>query len=90
MAAPVYADTSFLVSLYVQDANSGRAVTAVEQGTTPIFSHRWSVMSCRMRYAWLCFAGTLHRGNARQRGTKLSAIWRRACCTNHRWIGRKR
>jgi predicted nucleic acid-binding protein len=37
MAAPVYADTSFLVSLYVQDANSGRAVTAVEQGTTPIF-----------------------------------------------------
>ena len=37
MAGPVYADTSFLVSLYVQDANSGRAVTAVEQGTTPIF-----------------------------------------------------
>ena len=26
MAAPVYADTSFLVSLYVQDANSARAV----------------------------------------------------------------
>ena len=25
MAAPVYADTSFLVSLYVQDANSARA-----------------------------------------------------------------
>lgn len=26
MAAPVYADTSFLVSLYVQDANSARVV----------------------------------------------------------------
>jgi len=37
MAAPVYADTSFLVSLYVQDANSARAVTAVEKGLRPIF-----------------------------------------------------
>lgn len=26
MAAPGYADTSFLVSLYIQDANSVRAV----------------------------------------------------------------
>jgi predicted nucleic acid-binding protein len=36
MAAPVYADTSFLVSLYVQDANTARAVVAVESGTTPL------------------------------------------------------
>lgn len=36
MAAPVYADTSFLVSLYVQDANTARAVTAVEAGTMPL------------------------------------------------------
>ena len=36
MAAPVYADTSFLVSLYVQDANTARAVAAVESGATPL------------------------------------------------------
>ena len=36
MGAPVYADTSFLMSLYMQDANSSRAVTAVEQGAMPI------------------------------------------------------
>jgi len=35
MAAPVYADTSFLVSLYVQDANSVRAA-AVAPGILPI------------------------------------------------------
>lgn len=36
MAALVYADTSFLVSLYVQDANTARAVAAVEAGATPL------------------------------------------------------
>ena len=36
MAAPIYADTSFLVSLYVQDANTARAVAAVEAGATPL------------------------------------------------------
>ena len=36
MAAPVYADTSFLVSLYVQDANTARAVAAAEGGATPL------------------------------------------------------
>ena len=36
MAAPVYADTSFLVSLYVQDANTARAVAAVESGAAPL------------------------------------------------------
>ncbi|MBL9185918.1 MAG: type II toxin-antitoxin system VapC family toxin [Opitutaceae bacterium] len=36
MAAPVYADTSFLVSLYVQDGNTDRAVKAVESGATPL------------------------------------------------------
>lgn len=36
MAAPVYADTSFLVSLYVQDANTPRAVAAVEAGAMPL------------------------------------------------------
>lgn len=36
MATSVYADTSFLVSLYVQDANTARAVAAVESGTTPL------------------------------------------------------
>ncbi len=36
MAAPIYADTSFLVSLYVQDANSVRAVAAVEAGAMPL------------------------------------------------------
>jgi predicted nucleic acid-binding protein len=36
MAAPVYADTSFLVSLYVQDANTARAVAAVEAGAKPL------------------------------------------------------
>lgn len=36
MAAPVYADTSFLVSLYVQDANSAKAAAAVEAGTSPL------------------------------------------------------
>lgn len=36
MAAPVYADTSFLVSLYVQNANTARAVAAVESGATPL------------------------------------------------------
>ena len=36
MASPVYADTSFLVSLYVQDANTARAVVAVEAGATPL------------------------------------------------------
>lgn len=35
MAAPVYADTSFLVSLYVQDAHSTRAATAVP-GLVPL------------------------------------------------------
>ena len=36
MATPVYAETSFLVSLYVQDANSGRAVADVSK-LVPIF-----------------------------------------------------
>src|SRR5476651_1043749 len=36
MAAPVYADTSFLVSLYVPDANTARAVRAAESGATPL------------------------------------------------------
>ncbi|MSU24299.1 MAG: PIN domain-containing protein [Opitutus sp.] len=36
MAAPVYADASFLVSLYVQDGNTARAVAAVEAGATPL------------------------------------------------------
>lgn len=36
MAAPVYGDTSFLVSLYVQDGNTARALTAVESGATPL------------------------------------------------------
>lgn len=36
MATPVYADTSFLVSLYVQDANAARAVAAVESGAAPL------------------------------------------------------
>ncbi|OHE88799.1 MAG: hypothetical protein A3G75_01840 [Verrucomicrobia bacterium RIFCSPLOWO2_12_FULL_64_8] len=36
MAAPVYADTSFLVSLYVQDANSSRAADAARR-TAPLF-----------------------------------------------------
>jgi predicted nucleic acid-binding protein len=36
MPAPVYADTSFLVSLYVQDANTARAVAAVESGAAPL------------------------------------------------------
>lgn len=35
MAAPVYTDTSFLVSLYVQDANSGRAA-ALATGILPL------------------------------------------------------
>ncbi len=35
MAAPVYADTSFLVSLYVQDANS-RPAAAQAAGTLPL------------------------------------------------------
>lgn len=39
----VYADTSYLVSLYVQDANSGRAVAAVRSllplALTPIARH---------------------------------------------------
>jgi predicted nucleic acid-binding protein len=36
MAAPVYADTSFLVSLYVPDGNTARAVAAVEAGAAPL------------------------------------------------------
>lgn len=36
MVPPVYADTSFLVSLYIQDANSARAVAAAP-GLLPIF-----------------------------------------------------
>jgi len=36
MAAPVYADTSFLVSLYVPDANTARAVSAAEGGAMPL------------------------------------------------------
>jgi predicted nucleic acid-binding protein len=36
MAAPVYADTSFLVSLYVQDANSARAL-ALAPGLLPLW-----------------------------------------------------
>lgn len=36
MAAPVYADTSFLVSLYVQDANSGPAVS-LASGALPLY-----------------------------------------------------
>lgn len=36
MAAPVYADTSFLVSLYVSDGNTPRAVAAVEGGAAPL------------------------------------------------------
>lgn len=43
MAAPVYADTSFLVSLYVQDANSARATTEVKKLLplllTPVAEH---------------------------------------------------
>jgi predicted nucleic acid-binding protein len=43
MAAPVYADTSFLVSLYVQDANSARATTEVRKllplFLTPVAEH---------------------------------------------------
>jgi len=31
MAVPVYADTSFLVSLYVQDANSARVEAGAER-----------------------------------------------------------
>lgn len=37
MGAPVYADTSFLMSLYALDGNSSRAVKAVERGVMPIF-----------------------------------------------------
>jgi predicted nucleic acid-binding protein len=36
MATPVYADTSFLVSLYVQDANSAKA-TEQATGLLPIY-----------------------------------------------------
>jgi predicted nucleic acid-binding protein len=36
MAVPVYADTSFLVSLYLQDANSARAVADAPQ-LLPVF-----------------------------------------------------
>ena len=36
MATPVYADTSFIVSLYVQDGNSARAVAAMEKGAVPV------------------------------------------------------
>jgi len=36
MSTPVYADTSFLVSLYVPDTNSARAVAAVESGAAPL------------------------------------------------------
>ena len=36
MAAPVYADTSFLVSLYIQDANSARAVANAPE-LLPVF-----------------------------------------------------
>lgn len=36
MAAPAYADTSFLVSLYVQDANSVRAA-GLAPGLLPLF-----------------------------------------------------
>ena len=43
MAAPVYADTSFLVSLYVQDANSARAVADAPKRLpicfTPLLEH---------------------------------------------------
>ena len=43
MAAPVYADTSFLVSLYVQDANSGKAVAVAPKLLpvcfTPLLEH---------------------------------------------------
>ena len=36
MAAPIYADTSFLVSLYVQDVNSVRAA-AIASASPPIY-----------------------------------------------------
>ncbi|MFA5057840.1 MAG: type II toxin-antitoxin system VapC family toxin [Opitutaceae bacterium] len=43
MAVPVYADTSFLVSLYVQDANSARAVSEAPRllpaFLTPLIEH---------------------------------------------------
>jgi predicted nucleic acid-binding protein len=43
MPAPVYADTSFLVSLYVQDANSIRATAAAPKllplPVTPLLEH---------------------------------------------------
>lgn len=43
MAQPVYADTSFLVSLYVQDANSAKAVARVGKllplVLTPLLQH---------------------------------------------------
>jgi predicted nucleic acid-binding protein len=37
MPAPVYADTSFLVSLYVPVANTARAVAVVESGAAPLY-----------------------------------------------------
>lgn len=43
MPAPVYADTSFLVSLYIQDANSGKAATDAPKllpvCLTPLLEH---------------------------------------------------
>jgi len=36
MPAPVYADTSLLVSLYVQDSNTAQAVALMESGAAPL------------------------------------------------------
>lgn len=55
MAAPVYADTSFLVSLYVQDANSARATGSAADLLplllTPLTEHelRNAIRSCVYR-----------------------------------------
>ncbi|OHE89426.1 MAG: hypothetical protein A3G75_05275, partial [Verrucomicrobia bacterium RIFCSPLOWO2_12_FULL_64_8] len=55
MAAPVYADTSFLVSLYVQDANSSRAADAARAAAplflTPLARHelRNAIRLCAFR-----------------------------------------
>ena len=55
MAAPVYADTSFLVSLYIQDANSAKAVAAAPAllpvCLTPLLEHelRNAVRLCVFR-----------------------------------------
>ena len=55
MATPIYADTSFLVSLYIQDANSARAATMATKSLpiylTPVAEHelRNAVRLCVFR-----------------------------------------